>query len=73
MYVTRDLLACLSFKVNIKYFFFRYRDKYGIRRHVLKAKTVRVITLLLSWSLSQSVSHQSTKQSRLTDLPIFTR
>jgi hypothetical protein len=47
-HAARDLLACSSSEVDVERLFSGCRDEYGIRRHVLKAETVRVMTLLRS-------------------------
>lgn len=44
----RDLLPCSASEVDVERLFSGCRDEYGIRRHALKAETVRVMTLLLS-------------------------
>ena len=41
-------MPCSAFEVDIERLFSRCRDEYGIRRHALKAETVRVMTLLRS-------------------------
>jgi hypothetical protein len=41
-------LACSSSEVDVERLFSGCRDEYGIRRHALKAETVRVMTLLRS-------------------------
>jgi hypothetical protein len=47
-HAARDLLACSSSEVDVERLFSGCRDEYGIRRHALKAETVRVMTLLRS-------------------------
>jgi hypothetical protein len=44
----RDLLACSASEVDVERLFSGCRDEYGLRRHSLKAETVRVMTLLRS-------------------------
>jgi hypothetical protein len=44
----RDLLPCSASEVDIERLFSSCRDEFGIRRHSLKAETVRVLTLLRS-------------------------
>jgi hypothetical protein len=44
----RDLLPCSASEVDVERLFSGCRDEYGIRRHALKAETVRVMTLLRS-------------------------
>ncbi|CZR51456.1 uncharacterized protein PAC_01332 [Phialocephala subalpina] len=44
----RDFLPCSASEVDVERLFSGCRDEYGIRRHALKAETVRVMTLLLS-------------------------
>lgn len=46
--VARHLLPCCSSEVDIERLFSGCRDEFGIRRHFLKASTVRVLTLLRS-------------------------
>ena len=42
----RDLLPCSASEVDVERLFSGCRDEYGIRRHSLKAETVRVLVLL---------------------------
>lgn len=42
------MLPCCSSEVDVERLFSGCRDEYGIRRHSLKASTVRVLTLLRS-------------------------
>jgi hypothetical protein len=44
----RNLLPCSASEVDVERLFSGCRDEYGIRRHALKAETVRVMTLLRS-------------------------
>jgi hypothetical protein len=44
----RHLLPCSASEVDVERLFSGCRDEYGIRRHALKASTVRVLTLLQS-------------------------
>ena len=44
----RDLLPCSASEVDVERLFSGCRDEFGIRRHSLKAETVRVLTLLRS-------------------------
>src|SRR6266536_6068075 len=44
----RDLLLCSASEVDVKRLFSGCRDTFAIRRHALKAETVRVLTLLQS-------------------------
>lgn len=46
--VARHLLPCCSSEVDVERLFSGCRDEFGIRRHSLKAGTVRVFTLLRS-------------------------
>lgn len=46
--VARHLLPCCSSEVDVERLFSGCCDEYGIRRHSLKASTVRVLTLLRS-------------------------
>ncbi len=44
----RHLLPCCASEVDVERLFSGCRDEYGLRRHALKAGTVRVLTLLRS-------------------------
>ncbi len=50
---TRALLSCSISEVNVERLFSGCRDEYGLRRHALKADTVRVMTLLRSQYTSE--------------------
>jgi hypothetical protein len=54
----RDLLPCAASEVDVKRLFSGCRDKYRIRRHLLKANTVRVITLLRSAYTTEDIEHK---------------
>jgi hAT family C-terminal dimerisation region len=47
-FAARDLLPCSASEVDVERLFSGCKDEYGIRRHALKAETVRVLTLLRS-------------------------
>lgn len=49
----RNLLPCSALEVDVERLFSSCRDKYGIRRHSLKAETVRVLMLLQSVYMSE--------------------
>ena len=49
----RDLLPCSASEVDVERLFSGCKDEIGIRRHALKAETVRVLTLLRSSYTSQ--------------------
>jgi hypothetical protein len=51
--VIRDLLPCLASEVDVERLFSGCKDEISIRRHALKAETVRVLTLLRSSYNSQ--------------------
>jgi hypothetical protein len=44
----RDLLPCSASEVDVERLFSSCKDEIGVRRHALKAETVRVLTLLRS-------------------------
>ena len=54
----RDLLPYAALEVDVKRLFSGYRDKYRIRRHLLKADTVRVMTLLRSAYTTEDTEHK---------------
>ena len=49
----RDLLPCSASEVDVERLFSGCKDEIGIRRHALKAETIRVLTLLWSSYNSQ--------------------
>ena len=49
----QDLLPCSASEVDVERLFSGCKDEIGIRRHALKAETVRVLTLLRSSYTSQ--------------------
>jgi hypothetical protein len=68
-YATRDLLACSSSEVDVERLFSGCRDEYGIRRHALKAETVRVMTLLRSaYFHEDNVDTKQVKEAYLLSL-----
>ena len=54
----RDLLPYAALEVDVKRLFSGYRDKYRIRRHLLKADTVCVIILLWSAYITEDTEHK---------------
>ena len=58
----RDLLPCSASEVNVERLFSGCRDTFTIRRHALKAETVRVLTLLRSaYTLEDNRDHELIK------------
>ncbi len=60
---TQALLPCSVSKVDVERLFSGCRDEYGLRRHALKADTVRVMTLLRS----QYTSKDSVNRALIDD------
>ena len=68
-YAARDLLACSSFEVDVERLFSGCRDEYGVRRHALKAETVRVMTLLRSAYFNEdNIDSERIKEAYLLSL-----
>jgi hAT family C-terminal dimerisation region len=68
-YAARDLLACSSSEVDVERLFSGCRDEYGVRRHALKAETVRVMSLLRSaYSNEDNIDSERIKEAYLLSL-----
>jgi hypothetical protein len=65
----RHLLPCCGSEVDVERLFSGCRDEYGIRRHALKAGTVRVLTLLRSQYQSEDeVDAELIKEAMESDI-----
>jgi hAT family protein len=62
----RDLLPCSASEVDVERLFSGCKDEIGIRRHALKAETVRVLTLLRSAYTSEDKADNAILQSAMT-------
>lgn len=67
--VARHLLPCSASEVDVERLFSGCRDEIGIRRHALKADTVRVLTLLRSaYTAEDKVDAEQIKSAMNLDL-----
>jgi len=65
----RDLLPCSVSEVDVERLFSGCRDTFTIRRHALKAETVRVLMLLRSaYTLEDNRDHELIKSAMALDI-----
>jgi hypothetical protein len=66
---SRDLLPCSTSEVDVERLFSGCRDEYGIRRHSLKAETVRVSVLLRSaYQMEDDIDKELIKAAMTHDI-----